>query len=129
MKITFLLCLSVTLASIAYSLVAPFIPLQLRDKGWGVFVSGMVFAAPSLTWFVGSAIIGKVMGKVGRRNMIMYGILMLAVQNALYAMTEWFPPNNYWYVAAILIIRLLEGIAISSIFVPACSIITICVPE
>ena len=63
----------------AYALIAPFLPLEFKDKGISGETIGLIFAIYSVAVIVCSPLVCKALLKVGNTNMISLGITTMGV--------------------------------------------------
>jgi MFS family permease len=66
-------------ANTAYSSIAPFYPEEAKKKGMSEELVGFVFAGYSVSMLIMSPIAGKVMSRVGRKKVLMTGLLCEAI--------------------------------------------------
>ena len=63
----------------AYALIAPFLPLEFKDKGISGQMIGLMFAIYSVAVILCSPLVGKAIECVGNTNMISFGILVMGL--------------------------------------------------
>ena len=63
----------------AYALIAPFLPLEFKDKGISGQLIGLMFAIYSVAVILCSPLVGKAIQCVGNTNMISIGILVMGL--------------------------------------------------
>ena len=63
----------------AYALIAPFLPLEFKDKGISGQLIGLMFAIYSVAVILCSPFVGKAIQCVGNTNMISIGILVMGL--------------------------------------------------
>ena len=63
----------------AYALIAPFLPLEFKDKGVSGEMIGMMFAIYSVAVIVCSPCVGRTILCVGNANMISLGIATMGL--------------------------------------------------
>ena len=63
----------------AYSLIAPFLPLEFERKHIHSAYSGLVFAIFSVAIILFSPLVGKVFDKIGHKNLLAGGIGVMGV--------------------------------------------------
>ena len=61
----------------AYALIAPFLPLEFKDKGISGEMIGLIFAIYSVAVIIVSPLVGSVLVCVGNTNMISMGIAVM----------------------------------------------------
>ena len=74
------LCLVAFLSILSFSQMAPFYPLQAKDKGITVFYVGFVMGSNAVTYMVGSVFSSNYLHLVGRENAMVLGMLLILVQ-------------------------------------------------
>ena len=67
------------LANAAYSIVAPFLPVEYERRGLSSQVTGYIFAIYSVAVIIGSPFIGHMMQKTGRRCLISTGLMLMGL--------------------------------------------------
>ena len=63
----------------AYALIAPFLPLEFKEKGISGEMIGLMFAIYSVAVIVCSPLVGKTVEFVGNTNMISLGIATMGI--------------------------------------------------
>ena len=63
----------------AYALIAPFLPLEFKEKGISGQLIGLMFAIYSVAVILCSPMVGKVLRCVGNTNMISSGIAIMGL--------------------------------------------------
>ena len=63
----------------AYALIAPFLPLEFREKGISGEMIGLMFAIYSIAVIVCSPFVGKSIQSCGSTNMITLGICTMGI--------------------------------------------------
>ena len=102
------LALSDAAAAAAFSLLAPFYPKAARGMGLGDSTVGAIFAAFALVVFVGSPLLGARLRALGRRRMLCFGLLLLSVSTAAFALLpRVHNPTTYAFVS--LVLRMVQG--------------------
>lgn len=76
------------LSNSAYALIAPFLPFEFAKKGVNPHVMGYVFAIYSFAVIVFSPFVGKMISKYGRRNLIVFGILLMGTAFILFGVSS-----------------------------------------
>lgn len=67
------------LANSAYSIVAPFLPVEFQQKGISASVTGYVFAVYSVAVVVAAPFLGMLMQRIGRRLIVAMGLALMGV--------------------------------------------------
>ena len=70
---------SLVLVSASYTMIAPFYPKIASDKGVSLWMVGMIFSTDPLVGLFASMIIGKTMNIIGRKQVILFGLLLTAL--------------------------------------------------
>lgn len=65
------------LSNSAYALIAPFLPFEFERKGVDLTLMGYIFSIYSVAVIFCSPLIGKLISKMGRRNLIMFGVFLM----------------------------------------------------
>ena len=78
----------IALANSAYAIVAPFLPFEFERKGVDSSLMGYIFAIYSLAVILVSPMIGKLIKKFGRRNLITFGIFLMGISFMAYGATS-----------------------------------------
>ena len=73
------------ISNTAYSVCAPFLPLEFERHGLPSFYVGMTFAVYSVGTMVWSPIISKQVERFGARNLLGFGIVLMGVSFVLFA--------------------------------------------
>ena len=63
----------------AYALIAPFLPIEFREKGISGHMIGLMFAIYSVAVIICSPMVGKAIECIGNTNMISFGILTMGL--------------------------------------------------
>ena len=63
----------------AYALIAPFLPLEFKEKGISGEMIGLIFALYSIAVIICSPLVGKTILYIGNTNMISLGILTMGL--------------------------------------------------
>ena len=92
------------LSNSAYALIAPFLPFQFEQKGLSQSLIGYIFAVYSIAVIFCSPLVGMVIPKIGRRNLIQIGTLMQGIAFTAFALSK-HVENKTMYTIATLSIR------------------------
>lgn len=68
----------------AYALIAPFLPLEFKEKGVSLEMIGLMFAIYSVAVILCSPLVGKTVALVGNTNMISMGIATMGLAFVLF---------------------------------------------
>jgi len=82
-KIVWIL-LCTLISNSAYALIAPFLPLEFKEKGISGEMIGLMFAIYSVAVIICSPFVGKSVEVVGNTNMISLGIAIMGVAFILF---------------------------------------------
>jgi DHA1 family solute carrier family 18 vesicular amine transporter 1/2 len=98
------------LSNSAYSIVAPFLPLEFVNKGISSTLTGYIFAAYSMAFVIASPFIGRIISKIGRRGSIMMGLILMGISFIAFGMIGRIESRTCFILAA-LVTRLCQGFA------------------
>jgi len=114
----------------SYMNVAALLPAYTatHHPGISAAINGVLIAAYQVTFFFMSPLIGAHMGRLGRKNCIAYGVVMLTISTAMFALAALFTdPKVFWSVS--FVARCLQGAADGIAYIPLTAIISIEFPE
>ena len=74
-----------------------------------------MFLVYSLTTVVLATFIGKVLGKLGRRNTLSVGLIFVGVGSIMYALSDYLEPNTGFYLPMVIVARFFEGVGAACI--------------
>lgn len=111
------------LSNSAYALVAPFLPFEFEKKGISQDVMGYVFSLYSLSIIIASPIIGKSLQSFGRRNFIMFGLILMCFSFVSFGILHLIK-NPELYIILTMLIRALQGLATAALQTTCYSVIT-----
>ncbi|MGC9530346.1 MAG: MFS transporter [Candidatus Bipolaricaulaceae bacterium] len=97
------LFMAVAAAMVGLGVIAPILPLYVREFGAGGTELGLVYAAFSISRTLWGPLFGRVSDRVGRRRMIAVGLGTYTAVSMLYVLA-----GNLWQIAAF---RFLHGVA------------------
>lgn len=86
-----------------YGLVVPFLPVHAESLGASQSQIGILFSSYALALFVATPFFGALSDKVGRKKLLVWGLIALAVTTLLYAFA-----SSFW---VLVLARLLQGFA------------------
>ena len=101
----------------AYSLIAPFVPLEFERKHIPGAYCGMVFAMYSVPQVIFSPLVGKTFDRVGHKNLLAGGIGVMGVAIFCFGFIENMSSRVNVLVLA-LICRFVQGVSVA-ILIPA----------
>lgn len=103
----FLRVCSITLLSnCGYSIIAPFMPVVLDQRGVNQVLSGLIFAIYSLAFVVVSPFMGEVIQFFGNVKTICLGLALMGTSFLVYGLIQAIEINLFWYVSFSLISRI-----------------------
>ena len=72
----------------AYALIAPFLPLEFKEKGISGEMIGLMFAIYSIAVIICSPFVGNTIKYVGNTNMISLGIAVMGAAFVSFGMVD-----------------------------------------
>ena len=72
----------------AYALIAPFLPLEFKEKGISGEMIGLMFAIYSIAVIICSPFVGNTINYVGNTNMISLGIAVMGAAFVSFGMVD-----------------------------------------
>src|SRR5579863_10762515 len=75
---------------LGFGIVIPFLPMYAARRGIGAFKIGMILSIYSLMQFLAAPILGRISDRVGRRPIIMLGLLGSSVSYLIYGFANSF---------------------------------------
>lgn len=97
-----------------YALIAPFLPLELEQKGVSMTMSGYIFSMYSLAMIICSPLIGFLLTKYKLRGFVRLGILSMGFSMILFAFLNKIE-NKTLYVTLVFATRFIQGSASATI--------------
>ena len=79
-RVVLILTLIAMLQSISFSIMGPFYPFEAKEKGVKPMSIGWVIGAFSIAYIISGIISGKFLSKIGKRNGLKLGLLMMIIQ-------------------------------------------------
>lgn len=107
----------------AYALVAPFLPFEIEKKGIGQHTMGFVFSVFSVALIIASPLIGKNLSRLGRKNSLLAGTLLMTTSFLTFGMLPLIN-NPHVFIWVIYLIRFIQGLASAFLQTTCLSIIT-----
>ena len=117
------------LANSAYAIIAPFLPFEFNRKSIDQSWIGYIFSAYSMAVILGSPVVGYLMPVIGRRNLIIIGMLIMGTSFILFGLTSYIENNQAAFIILSLINRFLQGLGSSFIQTTMYSISTNFYPD
>jgi DHA1 family multidrug resistance protein-like MFS transporter len=116
------------LSNSAYAIIAPFLPFEFKAKDIDQTWIGYIFAIYSVAVVMCSPMVGKMIAILGRRNLIVFGMLLMGTSFVVFGwLTEL--ENKNAFITLALLNRFLQGFASSLIQTTMYSISTNFFPD
>ena len=116
------------LSNSAYAIIAPFLPFEFKAKEIDQTWIGYIFAIYSVAVVMCSPMVGKMIAILGRRNLIVFGMLLMGTSFVVFGwLTEL--ENKNAFITLALLNRFLQGFASSLIQTTMYSISTNFFPD
>ena len=93
----------------AYSITPPYLPVEATSKGVDQVYIGMMFTVYSAAFAIVSPFIGKVLSKYGRRNMLVFGVVLMFIANIGFALMHYVNDTKLFSVCFVMM-RIFQGI-------------------
>jgi len=116
------------LSNSAYAIIAPFLPFEFQSKDIDQTWIGYIFAIYSVAVVMCSPMVGKMIAILGRRNLIVFGMLLMGTSFIVFGWLTGLENKNAFITLALLN-RFLQGFASSLIQTTMYSISTNFFPE
>lgn len=113
-RLTISIIVVTVLANAAYSIVAPFLPVEFARRGVSASVTGYIFAIYSIAVVFASPFIGHIMQRTGRRILIASGLLLMGLSFISFGCINYIKSDS-WFIVGGLLSRFLQGLASVSI--------------
>ena len=97
------------LANSAYSSIAPFFPLEALRKGIAEGLIGFIFSIYSVSKVIASPLIAQMMGKTGRKPILLGGLLLEGVATVSFGLIESID-DALWFGLLSALCRLIMGL-------------------
>ena len=93
-----------------YAILAPVIPIEMKDRHIDQILTGVVFSTFSLGWLIVPSLVTKhMLGRCGRRGTTQIGSLLLSLSIFFYGL-ELYIKSKGLFVGLVILTRLLEGV-------------------
>ena len=112
------MCMITALSNSAYALIAPFLPIELVSQGVPLYMFGYIFSFYSVAVILCSPLVGLLLTKFKKRNMVQFGVFSMSFSMLLIAFSASVKSVN-GFLAMCFIARFIQGFA-------SCSIQTTC---
>ncbi|OMJ66551.1 hypothetical protein SteCoe_36559 [Stentor coeruleus] len=97
-----------TIACAVYSILAPYLPTEANARGINSFIVGLMLAGYPLTAFISSLLLGKYLGKFGKRRVLVFGCSCEMFSTLGYSLLP-FLPIEYFLILGFTL-RLFQGL-------------------
>jgi MFS family permease len=94
----------------AYALIAPFLPLEFKEKGISGEMIGLMFAIYSVAVIVCSPCVGSTVQRIGNTNMISIGIATMGLAFILFGLIPQFEDTSMILIVGF-VLRFFQGAA------------------
>lgn len=122
------ICVCTLISNSAYSLIAPFLPIELEEKGVVGGSVGLIFMVYSIAVVLASISLGSFINTVGTTNLIVLGIFNMGITFVLFGMIDDMT-NTTLIIGYSLGLRLMQGASSAFVQVTCYSIATNDFPE
>ena len=112
----------------AYSLIAPFLPLEFERKGIHSAYTGLVFAIFSIPIVLFSPIFGRIFDRIGHKNLLAGGIGVMGLAIISFGFIEHMT-NRVNIIMFAFILRFIQGLSVSFLLPAYFTISTTDYPE
>ena len=116
------------LSNSCYSMVVPFLPLELHKWGLDISIIGYIFSIYSLAVIFGSPVVGKLLSIVGRKNMLIIGLTSMGCSMIGYGALD-MSPNLAVFTFFSFFFRFTQGCSSCSIQTTSYAIVSLCFPD
>ena len=99
-----------TLSVSCYSVIAPFMPIEIVKKGVDESVVGWIIGVYSLASIIVAPVMSWIIQRVGRRNPIIFGSFLLGVSFEMFAVIN-YVEDKKMYVTLLFLFRFIQGLA------------------
>lgn len=104
-KVLVVVIIAIFTDMLMYGLVVPFLPIYAESLGVTQSQIGFLFASYAIALFVGTPIFGALADRVGRKKLLICGLLGLAFTTMVFAFAA-----NFWFLV---LARFLQGLSAS----------------
>lgn len=99
-----------TLSVSCYSVIAPFMPIEIVKKGVDESVVGWIIGVYSLASIIVAPVMSWIIQRVGRRNPIIFGSFLLGISFEMFAVIN-YVEDKKMYVTLLFLFRFIQGFA------------------
>lgn len=117
------ICICTLISNSAYSLIAPFLPIELEQKGITGGSVGLIFMVYSIAVVLASISLGNIINSVGTTNLIVLGIFNMGITFVLFGMIDDMD-NSTVILLYSLLLRMMQGASSAFVQVTCYSIAT-----
>ncbi|XP_046584259.1 MFS-type transporter SLC18B1-like [Haliotis rubra] len=96
------------------SLMAPFFPIEAKQKGLGETVIGLIYSSSELVIFLMSPLMGRLISTVSPRFFYITGILVIGVTGILFGVLDKSPPYVP-FIATCFAVRMIQATGVASL--------------
>lgn len=107
------LCLIDFSAFASMSIIAPFFPYEVSQRGQGNYVAGLIFSVYSVTVVIASAIFGRLCPYIGPRLMLIVGICVSGTANIVFGLLDYLEDDTT-FIALCFVVRIIEALGAAS---------------
>ena len=118
----FVILSSIFSLNVAFSVIAPFFPLEFKMKGVPTSYIGLTLSVYTLCCVIFSPLVGSALGKIGRRRALVIGLGVLSSSLFTYTLIEL--THSTWFLVLAISIRCLQGVGATFLSVSACAVTT-----
>ena len=102
------ICICTLISNSAYALIAPFLPIEFKEKGIQGGSIGMIFMVYSISMIFLSPLVSTIIVKFGERNLISIGNASMGGCFILFGLVD--NMQNYWLIMVYaIVLRMLQG--------------------
>ena len=113
----------------AYSVPAPYMPLEFKRIGIDQIWIGWIFAFYSIAIVCVSPFVPKIISKFGRRSPVIFGMFLMGLSFLQFGLLHKLKANTTYYITYAILSRAIQGTASTMIQTTLYSIITNSYPE
>lgn len=97
-----------SIACAVYSILAPYLPTEASTRGINSFIVGLMLAGYPLTAFISSLLLGKYLGALGKRRVLVFGCSCEMFSTLGYSILPYLPVESFLILGFTL--RLFQGL-------------------
>jgi MFS family permease len=107
-KVITCLCIIFMLNNSSFSLLAPFYPIEVAEKGIDSMWTGFLMAMQAFAFIISSFVTGKYLNNIGRINGMVVGILLIILSMIGFGCLD-FIYNKYLFIAMSVFFKFMCG--------------------